>query len=465
MFYPFQDLSLMHKRKKSTLLEKMSLVFLILCGSIACNESTDIGSNLISSNDLNNVLQTDTFSLQLSTIESDTIRTAPMIDFENNLARYYAVGSLNDDVFGQTTANAYLQLRLAGSDINFGAGATLDSIVLALKYESNPLYGDTTATTSFYVYEITEDFVADSVYYSDQTFAYSETLLGQKNNFIHKPNDSLTVNYIFLDQNNEDSLATRRVEPHFRMRLSDDLGQRLLAQSGGDNFANDEAFIDYFKGIYITADPNSNVMAHFNVLASLSSLVLYYSTDSLQGQAFAFRINSESAAVNHYTHDYSNTNIPNILATEQPNSQELGYLQGMGGLGLKLEMPHANVLQNAAINKAELVFYVLQNSTDTYAAPNEIVMIGENAETGEELSIQKAFSVSPEDNETLAVYEYRLLINFYMQDKISGASTFDFEKIFVEPQSLRGSRAIICGPEHPDYPMKLNLIYTNTTDE
>ena len=98
----------MHKRKKSTLLEKMSLVFLILCGSIACNESTDIGSNLISSNDLNNVLQTDTFSLQLSTIESDTIRTAPMIDFENNLARYYAVGSLNDDVFGQTPGTVIL---------------------------------------------------------------------------------------------------------------------------------------------------------------------------------------------------------------------------------------------------------------------------------------------------------------------------------------------------------------------
>ena len=348
----------MHKRKKSTYLAKMYLAFLILCGSIACNESTDIGSNLINSNDLNNIFQTDTFTLQLSTIESDTIRTAPMIDFESNLARYYAVGSLNDEVFGQTTANAYLQLRLAGSDIDFGAGAILDSVVLVLKYENNALYGDTAATTSFYVHEMTEDFVADSIYYSDQTFAYDETLLGEKLNFVHQPNDSLTVNFIFLDQNGEDSLATRRVEPHFRMRLNDELGQRLLAQSGTENFADDESFTDYFKGLYITADPNSNVMAHFNVLESLSSLVLYYSTDSLAGQAFAFRINSESAAVNHYTHDYSGTIIPDILASEQPNAQELGYLQGMGGLGLKLEMPYANALKNAAINKAELKFYI-----------------------------------------------------------------------------------------------------------
>ncbi|MGB1206309.1 MAG: DUF4270 family protein [Chitinophagales bacterium] len=455
----------MHKPKKSTYLAKMYLALFILCGSIACNESTDIGSNLINSNDLNNVFQTDTFTIQLSTIESDTIRTAPMIDFDNNLARYYAVGSLNDEVFGQTTASAYLQLRLAGSDISFGAGAILDSIVLTLSYESNPLYGDTASTTSFYVHEMTEDFVADSVYYSDQTFAYNETLLGEKLDFKHKPDDSLTVNYVFLDQEGEDSLATRTVEPHLRMKLNAELGQRLLSQSGGDNFADDEAFTNFFKGLYITADPNSNVMAHFNVLSSLSSLVLYYKNSSSESRAFAFRINSESAAVNNYTHDYGSTIIPDILASPQPNAQELGYLQGMGGLGLKLEMPYADVLQNAAINKAELTFYVLQNTTDIYAAPNEIVMFGQNATTNNQISVQKAFSVSPEDNETLAVYEYNLLINYYMQEKISGSSTFDFEKIFVEPQSLRGSRAIIYGPEHPDYPMKLNLIYTNTTEE
>ncbi len=447
------------------------LAALILITSLfSCNAPTSIGADLVEEDEFLNSEIIDTLSLEVNLIYSDSVKTTPLYDASNNTARPYLVGTLNDEIFGRSKANLYTQVRLPSNDVDLGSNLVLDSVVLTLKYLSPPLYGDSLSTTSLSIYEVTETMVtevmvtetttAEQDYYSNQTFSYDPEPLGELNDFVHTPSDSVTINRLFVDSEGQDSLGTTKIEPHLRIKLNNNLGNRFLTQSGTSTFADKDAFLLYFKGLYITADDNSNVMAYFDLLSSRSRLVLYYSSNDGDGLSFSFPINSLSATANHYEHYYDNTDLPNIISQPSPNSQDVIYLQSMAGTGLEFEIPHLQSIPSIVVNKAQLELYSLPNTSNTYSAPGALFF------TSKDDTTEETFGVNGSEREVITtdageeIYKYTLTFNFYSQQKYDGEFTNRLEQIFINRQSTIADRVIIGGPEHPEYPMKFKLIYT-----
>lgn len=132
------------------------LVGLVLLGA-SCRKSNFIGEDLIPDGDHLQSEHTDTFSVITYTALGDSVVTSQNV--------YYALGSLESDKFGKSTAGIYAQLRLPTNNIFFGNGSAVDSVVLTLDYAG--YYGDTTQFHKVNVYRLVQPLQSGRLYYSD----------------------------------------------------------------------------------------------------------------------------------------------------------------------------------------------------------------------------------------------------------------------------------------------------------
>ena len=66
-----------------------------------------------------------------------------------------------------------------------------------------------------------------------------------------------------------------------------------------------QAFIDYFKGLYVTTTNTEEEMLYFNLLSSNSNVTIYYN-DTL---TFTLKINESCARINSFEHNYISTPV------------------------------------------------------------------------------------------------------------------------------------------------------------
>ena len=123
------------------------LVFLsILIAVVACRKKENtLGKDLLNSNQYLNGITTDTFYLASSVLIEDSVIT----DNVSNVV----LGQYKDPVFGDFNASFYTQLRITGTNPDFGNinEIVVDSMVLGLEYAG--YYGDLSAQT-FEVFEV-----------------------------------------------------------------------------------------------------------------------------------------------------------------------------------------------------------------------------------------------------------------------------------------------------------------------
>lgn len=434
------------------------IAFSMAASIIACNDPTEIGGDLINDENLLNTFLTDTLSIELNMVRADSIRTAPIV--ASGVFRPYLLGALRDDDFGFSAASIYSQIRLQNSDINLGTNLQLDSIVLTLAYHTTPIYGDTASDVNLFVYEVLEDMAANTIYYADQQFAYNPFPVGEKQNFQFEPDKILEVTSVI-----HDTLCTTQtitIPPQIRIRLSDELGWRLLSQSGTNNFKDNDNFVQFFKGLYIAASASGNAIAAFDLFSGNSGVLIYYKANGICKSPLELDINGSSAVINHFDHNYTGTAVNDALANPAPNAQEIAYLQSMAGVELEFTIPYLKDLGNIVINKAELTYFALP---DTTALPTPALLTfvteDENANLLSQVSNAIKETVSIND---VSVEQYAMLINFFAQDKLDGVYDNRVETIFINPQSTAYEQLLIGGPDHPDYPMKLTLLYTVISD-
>lgn len=423
-----------------------------------CTESTGIGVDFIEEEEFPNSLVKDDFTIEISTTESDTVSTAPP-----SLGSTYLLGALNDDTFGTSTADIFSQVLLPFDDVTLGDSLRLDSMILSFTYASpTTFYGDTLQPVDISVYELTESMTPFETTTSTRNFAYKPNSIGGKNNVLFAPSDSVALNQVFIASDGTDSLGVITVEPHLRIPLSEELGYRFLAQSGTQNFADNIAFESFFKGFYITTNRDANVIAYFNVLASRSRLILYYSQGQNTGQSIVFGINEFTAVSNYYTHNYEGTPVFDALQASPPDGQEQAYIQSMAGVGMRVAVPNLNDLGNVAINQAELSMFVLPDSYDVFAVPSQLFLEAYNNNTDERLGITLGTPETITDDEGNEMIKYVFTYNFYTQDKLAGEYDDFEERIFVNNQRADASRVIIAGPDYPDpnYRMNFKVLYT-----
>jgi hypothetical protein len=329
------------------------------------NEINELGLDIQPPNDKINVLSTDTTAVISYSQIVDSIKTD-----ETSLS---LLGSMADPVFGVSTAGFYTQLRLSTTAHDFGETPTLDSLVLSLDYKD--FYGDSTAVMTVRVFELAEQLQGDSSYYSNRSMAIKETLLGQKT--------------FVPDFENKVIIGTDSLDPHLRINLSaldPALANRLL-NAPADSMASNSSFLNYFYGLYVTAEPvtSGGLIIYFDLMSNLSEMTLYYrnaTTDSLE---YSYVINSNCARFGHFEHDYSLGSAgfkAQVIDKDTTLGNSTCYIQALAGVKTFVRFPEIkDFYANGKIAVNEARFFIKCNETEPildYATT--LIMVKKNAE-------------------------------------------------------------------------------------
>jgi hypothetical protein len=385
------------------------------------------------------------FGISAYTIKEDSVKSDETL---LNL-----LGSYNDPVFGTSTAGFYVQFRLKDNGVTFGPNPVIDSVVLALAYSS--YYGDISVNQNVKVYEVTEDFKKDSVYYSNRRFSYDPIALADYS-FVPKPNDSVSVNGV-------------KYGPHIRIRLDNAFGQEFLNESGLTSLSNNDEFVKFFKGLYVAAEPRmvKAAILYLSIMAEPSCLALYYHNDDGDSLNYAFVINENSARVNvfdHYGYSGADHDFQQQIAGDTSRGEQLLYLQAMSGVKTFIRIPSLKEVfpEPVVINKAELVIPVRSDANDGFVKPAQLTLVKIESDSTLSFLLDELYgSAYFGGTYNSTTKEYRFNIATYIQNCILNS---DYRGLglylAISGASVKGDRLVINGPANTENNLRLEITYT-----
>ena len=141
----------------------MTALFVLMAFYGCKKQSQHIGESLQPNSSYIQVAFTDSNSISAEVERIDSLST--------KAASYSLVGNLNDPHFGNSNLSFYTQIGLTSNSLDWGEGATIDSIVLQILYTG--YYGDTLTPITLRVHEVTQDMSSDSTYFSNKTAQYN----------------------------------------------------------------------------------------------------------------------------------------------------------------------------------------------------------------------------------------------------------------------------------------------------
>lgn len=217
--------------------------------SLACEEPGEID---LSDNPADNVeLVIREIPLQASQVILDSIPT--------NASNRMIVGRWEDPVFGEVTSDSYVQfgLRNAGNP-TISQQAEYDSLRLYITLSSSQGQ-DFTSDQRFTIYELDDDLKSDREYYGNSTLPFKPDPLSE---------------YVGKVIPGVDSILT--------FHMPDELGQDIFTrvQNGDASILTNNAFKEYFKGIYVEPGEENNALHVFNLTNNRVRLSLFFHTDT-----------------------------------------------------------------------------------------------------------------------------------------------------------------------------------------
>lgn len=398
---------------------------LCLC-LLACEEPDLVSSDVIPGTDQPGVFVTDT-----STIIAFTMNDDDSLESSNSGAPLL-LGSLNDQVLGTTATSFYIQMMRSNSAPSVTASSVADSMVISFAYSD--IYGDSSSVHNISVYELGTALSTSSTshYYTTDTF---ELL-----------NPSVPLGSVATLPDQKDSVSVNGVvqAPQLRIPLSNTFTQRIMdrIKNNSSDFADDAAFLNYFKGLYIksTADYNGSGDVKGSILAlnptsSINTVTLFYRDhpDSTNLKSYSFSLGTSSRRVVHVVNNYN----PGITNDSLQTPASL-YIQSMGGLKVKVKFPYINNFtnqQNVSVNKAELIVKIKSGTTGVMDA-HALVWTIEDDETFTadyaEANSRLTNGLLPGGGDT-----YTFNISQQMQRILNGSVN---NQIYLSPGDLVGNR-------------------------
>ena len=435
------------------------LLFFLVTLSTSCQKKENsVGSDFVGSRNPFEVSYQDTTTLVAFTSSRDS--------FDTKVLRYLMLGQLNDPIMGFSKCDIITQFSLPVEQFNFGFDVplvpTIDSIVLQLPYTTNTsYYGDTNAVQHLNVYELTEDLIYDSAYYSNRNYSSSSTLLGQYNGSYGNMSDSVNLAY---------SHDTIRLGPHIRVRLDNitplfkDRFTLPDANSAGW-FSTNVAFQQVFKGLVIKSTSISSpigCLAYFNLYAPEAAVVIYYN-DSLKNE---FPIYQNTV----HTNKFSNTINPSISIQPRLGGvhSDVNYLMP-SALKTRITMPYLldYVKHNKiAITGAELILTIKSGTTSTlYTPPKTLILTGSdsigNIASSYDLDIGRTYYGGYIEGDSRyrfnIIRQLQYMINEYQNNQRN--SNFGFN-LYVSPYNPVTAQRLVLDTKRGAGSFKLNLTYT-----
>jgi len=414
-------------------------------------DASQIGFTLQPADDIAKVKSSDTASVYAysSLVDSVTTSGTPVSLF----------GSINDPVFGITNATFSAQFRLSEIAYSFGPSPVLDSLVLSLK----PLgaYGDSMTTNRIRIFELTEQMVSDSSYYSSSNVEFSSVLLAEEQ-FVANFSDSVVV-------------GPDTLEPHLRINLSsltNELGQKLINATDEQMTSNDD-FIEFFYGLRLEAveDFSGTGLIYFDLEDALSKMTVYYSNADEDSLDYDYNLTGSSIRFGNFTHDYSLGDMDfrnQVLSGDTAMGRNVIYAQPLAGVKSRIFLPYIkNWYEDGPISVVEAKLILDGYEEDPYnGAPPSLILLrinsdGTTSPLDEILQGQDFFGGYYDDE----LNRYFFRITGYIQYLMTGEGENLGLELHVDAGGYIANRFLVNG-FNPDDPTKtgsrlrLELIYS-----
>lgn len=422
----------------------------------SCKKDSEVGIDVVPEEDIIGLYTTDTMTLITYSVVEDSLRTdeSPTV----------VLGYCDDPTFGKSTCGVYSQFSIPNNltGINFLSPCTtgvavLDSCILMLAYKYD-YYGDTSTPQTFSVFQMTEKLYKDSNYYSNQNRSYYPGAVGSLT-FEPAPRTRVYAE--------GDTQAA-----HIRIPIDMNWANIAFSQSGGSNLADNNAWVNYMNGLYITPTGGSGTsLMYFNMQDTLTGLRFYYHTDCDTAD-FTFVVNSATPYYSRYTHDYSG--LTNDLAMQLADTNypsPVCFIQSNAGLKTRIKFPYLktwydNLGYPAAINKAELVIFGIDDpvNPDNFPLNTRMFLTSIDSVNREHLLIDM-FESNDYYGGSLntATDVYKINIARYIQSTLTGdreENGLFLKEIFGTENGRRSTIGSASPFADPSKRMYLRLVYT-----
>lgn len=407
----------------------LSVVGILLIFFSCKKEDSEIGSNLLRGQDKIKYF-CDTIDVNCYTLSPEKI--------EINNKTISPLGSYVDPIFGFTKASAIFQTNLSSSNVDFSNVKKVNSLELHLKI--NSCYGDSISSQTIYINRLLKDIYDTVTYYSDFRLEPGEYSLLETS----------TISYNQAD--------TSKI---LKYKLPDELAYSFINSTNKDHFSDDEAFKKFFKGFYLTTENVSSGGGLYSLAITdgKSQMILNYN-DSL---SFTFPIDSKSAILKSFEHDYSSASQDLISVMDDTTAiNDYCYVQGLAGVRTIISFPDLeNILdtKNISVNRARLLVNLADNHGEDKYPPTTRLALLKKDSSGELVLITDGF-INENVDGYYDDYKYALNISLHIQEIVSGIS--GNEQLYLTPLYRRDQphRAVLFANPEKENGMKLELSYS-----
>jgi len=375
-------------------------------------------------------------------------------------------GSINDPEFGRVDAGCAFEFKTFSSAIKFGNNASFDSLELQLCFFYS--HGDLDFTHKLEVYEL-QDRLPEANIDGPRFYSFQKP--------VYKPQELCGLKAFKVKQPTNVDTSTK-----IRFKLSDELGRRIL-NAPEASLIDDNAFLEFFKGIYIKTPevntPSAGAMHCLSVLNKNTSLRLHYKYDKdttvfdstlmknvdkviRKTNFFDFNVDLTSRDIRTLQRTAMPQSIYDRIVNQKTEIDKFALVQSVAPLSIKVEIPNFKTVENKVVNYADLTFKVdptFENST--IAKPPKILFLyGTVLENGKLVS-------TPYRPLATALYdslkkEYKFICTTYLQQIILGREPnamiltgFDYQTV-----DNGTNRAVIGNYNHLTLKPSLRILYT-----
>tara|TARA_B110000027_G_scaffold123840_1_gene139932 strand:- start:1838 stop:3199 length:1362 start_codon:yes stop_codon:yes gene_type:complete len=426
------------------LIKFRNFLFLVVFSSFtvflltSCEKDNEFGIEINPDYNTLGAIYSDTFSIHTFSVISDSIRT-------DELNGPSPLGNYIDPVFGEVNASIITQIRLEQSysfipDNGDTNDIVIDSVVLYLAIDG--YYGDIDEQ-EFKVEILDEDIFKDSTYYNTTNII---TKTEDISNGLSIESNPLFPGYFSGSLVDKAILGIPLNIEEFARPIVNESGNSTLDGNDGDN-----EFLTFFKGIKISSSKGINGgLYYINLLNSFSRIRLFYrDTSGISSEHdtldFDFNINSNCGYFHKVEHDYTGTEIENIV--NQPSlGQNQFFIQTLGGVDGRITIPSLDSLiaKPILINKAEIILPFEDYLYDDYPSPSSLFISRKNSE-GEYEFLPDLFEGSIGGNFNVVNKNYTFNITRHLNEVVSEKAINDTIRVFPNGNGITANRVVLNG--------------------
>jgi hypothetical protein len=416
---------------------KAAIFLLGLFLSLAsCKKNKNVGLAVQPEDELlegDGVIYTD---IRMKTIQEDSVQTSGL---SKNI-----LGEMNDPVLGSSKSAIYSQFSLTANNVSFEDDSVwVDSVVLVLKYDDYYGYED---NQTFGVYEITE-----SGFSSDSTYRTFDNLTVDPTNLIEPGFENQEI-----DPTGNVIVGNDTLSPQLRIRLKNSLGESVLYADESTQLSNDDQFLEFFKGAYITPENNSfsgesGAMLYFDLedANQTSGIYIYYS-EQVDGDTLSkiFQLRNDGDAHFHsVTHDYASAPIGPLLDDETAGNTA-AYIQSLAGLKIEMSFPELDQLKdssNIAVNRAELILPASYFQGSNFF-PNQTLIVRDLDNNGNEgIALDQTISIIAGQTYDEDNANYTIVLTRHVQQVLRGELANNPIRIVTSSAAVTANKVAING--------------------